>query len=201
MPKLTIPHSQNYSEPCSIACNNWAEEFPYAPKGEFRMRHDDHTLHIRFDVQEQYTKAEITQDNGKVWTDSAVEFFISFDDTGYYNFEFTCIGKMLLAFRKEKPSPTPATTEILETIKRTSSLGPMNFPEKIGDNRWTLEVAIPRTAFFKHSFATLNGIDARANVYKCGDDLTKPHFLSWAPITVAQPNFHLPAYFGDIRFQ
>ncbi|MBC7416687.1 MAG: hypothetical protein H7325_00845, partial [Pedobacter sp.] len=37
---------------------------------------------------------------------------------------------------------------------------------------------------------------------KCGDDLPKPHYLSWNPITnVAEPNFHLPEFFANAIFQ
>ena len=39
-----------------------------------------------------------------------------------------------------------------------------------------------------------DGLRARMNLYKCGDDLSHPHFLSWQPIEAPKPNFHLPAF-------
>ncbi len=181
--------------------NNWPTDFPYTPKVEFTISHDGDRLKINFEVSEKYTKAEIDKNNGEVWTDSCVEFFISFDDRGYYNFEFTCIGQMLLAFRKTKPSPTYASDETIASIARTSSLGVETFPERIGDNHWTLEVEIPREAFFEHNFATLSGVEASANVYKCGDNLTQAHFLSWNPIDTPSPNFHVPEFFRAVKFE
>ena len=35
---------------------------------------------------------------------------------------------------------------------------------------------------------------AKANFYKCGDKLPVPHFLSWKPINVPAPDFHLPCF-------
>ena len=40
----------------------------------------------------------------------------------------------------------------------------------------------------------------RANVYKCGDLLPVPHFISWNPITTESPDFHRPEFFGQMRF-
>lgn len=184
-----------------IACNNWAAEYPYAPKATFTAAHNGTNLFLTFRVDEECTAAVVTEDNGPVWTDSAVEFFISFDDKGYYNFEFSCIGKALLGFRKTKPEVTHAGPDIMKTIRRASSLGEANFEERKGDNHWELHVTIPATAFFAHDFATLDGLKARANVYKCGDNLSKPHFLSWQPIRTEKPNFHVPEFFGDVEFE
>ncbi|MCX4291625.1 MAG: carbohydrate-binding family 9-like protein [Odoribacter sp.] len=184
-----------------IACNNWANDYPYAPQAEFRIAHNGEAIFIRFDVKENFTMAQVTEDNGEVWTDSCVEFFLSLDDSGYYNFEFTCIGKALAGFRKERLHATHGNTEVMQSIKRYSTLGEANFEEKTGDNVWTLTVAIPATALFKHDVKQLNGLKAKANVYKCGDNLSKPHFLSWQPIDTPTPNFHVPQFFTEIEFQ
>ena len=86
-------------------------------------------------------------------------------------------------------------------IVRRASLGGEPFEERRGDNRWTLEAEIPAGAFFAHDFGSLDGLRARANVYKCGDDLSQPHFLSWRPIGTEKPNFHVPEYFGEVEFE
>lgn len=180
--------------------NNWAADYPYAPSTKFWIAHNDESLFLKFKVEEQFTKAEVEKDGGAVWTDSCVEFFVSFDDSGYYNFEFSCIGKKLLGFRKCKDSAEYASQEVLDSIKCYSTLGSECFAERSGDNAWELTVAIPKQAFFAHDFKTLEGLFAMANVYKCGDGLSKPHFLSWNPIKSETPNFHLPQYFGRMKF-
>lgn len=181
-----------------IASNNWAEAYPYAPKAGFRLFHTSENLYLRFEVEERYTQALVEEDNGKVWTDSCVEFFLSFGEEGYYNFETTCIGRMLLAFRKEKPSPTYASNAIMERVERIPTLGTTPFPERVGDNRWQLTLKIPTTALFCHRIESWSGLRFRANFYKCGDDLSQPHFLSWKAIESESPNFHLPAFFGEL---
>ncbi|MDE6452431.1 MAG: hypothetical protein K2L23_09175 [Odoribacter sp.] len=187
-------------EPHSIRCVNWPEKFPEKPQVDFRMAHNGTELFIRFTVEENTTLAAIREDNGEVWTDSCVEFFLALDDAGYYNFEFTCIGKALLGFRKERPNAIHATPEIMQSIKRFSTLGKNNFGEKNLGKPWELTVAIPVSALFKHNVRQWKGLTAYANLYKCGDNLSKPHFLSWAPIDTDKPDFHVPRCFTQVTF-
>lgn len=183
-----------------VGCNNWPEQFPGTPEVGFRIAHNGTHLFIKFTVTEKYTLARIKEDNGEVWTDSCVEFFLATDDSGYYNFEFTCIGKALLGFRKERPAAVHAPSEIMHTIKRFPTLGTGNFDEKQLAAPWELTVAIPATALFRHQFDNWKGIVAKANVYKCGDKLSEPHYLSWKPIDTPKPDFHIPRCFAEIRF-
>lgn len=180
---------------------NWPDDFPYAPKVTFKAAHNGKILFLDFHVDEEVTMAQVAEDNGEVWTDSAVEFFVTFDDKGYYNFEFNCIGKALLGFRKVKPEAVHADPAVMEMIRREPSLGGEPFVEKNIKGGWDLKVGIPMEAFFGHSFKTLDGLHARGNFYKCGDNLSKPHFLSWTPIDTAKPNFHMPEFFGRLIFE
>ena len=86
---------------------------PYAPTASFRMFHNGEYLFVRYDVAEDCTAARVAEDNGEVWTDSCVEFFISTDDKGYYNFETNCIGKLLLGFRCKDKEPAMAPKSVL----------------------------------------------------------------------------------------
>jgi hypothetical protein len=38
----------------------------------------------------------------------------------------------------------------------------------------------------------------RGNFYKCADQSSHPHWLSWQPLG-EQLNFHQPKYFGDLH--
>ncbi len=188
--------------PQAIACCNWPEQYPYAPKVQFRIFHSGETLWLRFDVEERYTAARVTEDNGRVWTDSCVEFFLELDESGYYNFETTCIGRMLLGFRKSHADARHGSAEVMASIRRYPSLPAGEpFEEREGDNRWSMMLAIPATALFRHDLKSWDGVEARMNLYKCGDDLSHPHFLSWQPIAWEKPNFHLPAFFAPARFE
>ena len=138
-------------EPQAIACCNWPDQFPYAPEVSFRMFHTGDYLMLRFDVAERYTAALVTEDNGEVWTDSCAEFFIAPDTGMYYNFETTCIGRMLLGARKSRTEAEHASPEVLAGVKRYTTL-PCGepFAEREGDNRWSLTLAIPPQALFRH---------------------------------------------------
>ena len=45
---------------------------------------------------------------------------------------------------------------------------------------------------------TLDGQKVRGNIYKCGDKLPVPHFISWSPISTPAPDFHCPRFFGEM---
>lgn len=190
-------------EPQPVACCNWPAEFPYAPEVSFRMFHTGDRLMLRFDVAESYTAALVTEDNGEVWTDSCVEFFIAPDEGLYYNFETTCIGRMLLSGRKSRTEDVqPAPAEVLASVKRFTTY-PFGepFTEREGDNRWSLTLAIPPQALFRHALTDWSGLEARMNLYKCGDRLSHPHFLSWKPVRTKNPDFHRPEFFEAVTFE
>lgn len=184
-----------------IACCNWPGEFPYAPRVGFRMFHTGCCLLLRFDVEERYTAARVTEDNGEVWTDSCVEFFLALDDKGYYNFETTAIGRLLLGYRRSRNEGVEhATGEVLSAVGRSTTLPAEPFEEREGDNRWSLTLTIPACALFRHRLQTWSGLEARMNLYKCGDNLSHPHFLSWKPIRTEKPDFHRPEFFERVVF-
>lgn len=188
-------------EAWAIASCNWPAAFPYAPQVTFRMFHTGEWLMLRFDVAERYTAALVTEDNGEVWTDSCVEFFIAPDGNGYYNFEATSIGRLLLAHRTAREEHVVhAAPEVLAKVMRTTTLPDEPFAEREGDNRWSLTLAIPPEALFRHALKRWDGADARINLFKCGDRLSHPHFLSWQPVRTENPDFHRPEFFAGVHF-
>ncbi|MBP5277596.1 MAG: hypothetical protein J6Z18_03800, partial [Prevotella sp.] len=52
-----------------------------------------------------------------------------------------------------------------------------------------------------HRLKDISGMSFRANFYKCGDLLPKPHFLSWNAVEIPQPDFHRPDQFGKVTFE
>ena len=184
-----------------ISCANWADRYPYRPLSSFSVAHSGTALYIDFFSRTNFLRAEVYEDLGPVSRDSCVEFFVALDDTGYYNFETTCAGRLLMAFRKEREHPTHAAQAVLDTVRRYPSLGRANFAEREGDNRWSLTLAIPPQALFRHRLDSWSGLTASMNLYKCGDELSHPHFLSWRPIDHPKPDFHLPRFFENVEFK
>ncbi|MBD8388127.1 carbohydrate-binding family 9-like protein [Dysgonomonas sp. BGC7] len=192
---------QNVSE-SSIATLNWPDQFPSKPEVTFKLAHNGEFLFLEYNVEEDEILAKTTEDNGPVWTDSCVEFFISFPDSDfYYNMESSCIGKVLLGYRQGRNDVVYGDAGVMSSIKRYPSLGTAPFEKKQGEFKWSLLLVIPVSAYWKSGLTSFNGVTAKANFFKCGDDLTVPHFLSWNPIATENPDFHRPDFFAELKFE
>ena len=179
----------------AIANVNWPE-YPYAPEVRFHLAHSDKAIAVMFEVTEDHVKAAAMENNGPVWQDSCVEFFVMGPDGEHYtNFEMNCAGTMLAARRTSRHDPASFTPEQFAQIRRITSLPHEPIDSKgEGQSWWAMEV-IPFEAFgYSEKPASL-----RANLYKCGDKCDQPQFLSWSPIDLPPPDFHCPKFFGTIE--
>lgn len=186
--------------PLSVDCLNWKKQFPYKPITKATLAYTDNTLFIKWHVNGIMLKAVYTEDNSPVYKDSCVEFFCMLPDGKHYiNFEFNCIGTCNASRRlSRKEDVIRLGVDELKSIIRYSSLGRRPFCEIDGHFTWDLCVGIP---------LQLLGIDKqlpesiRCNFYKCADDTSAMHYLSWAPVNTSEPNFHRPNDFGELKFQ
>ncbi len=186
----------------TIGSCNWPEQFPYTPEAAFRIFHDGKNVYIKFTVTENDIKAAVTEDQGRTWTDPCVEFFVSPQgNLDYYNFECTCIGKLLLAWHPADAPKEAASMNVINSVKRFPSLGTEPFELRKGEHSWSVIEIIPATALFRSGIESFDGKEMGANFYKCGDELPTPHFLSWNPIEWAEPSFHRPEQFGKLIFE
>lgn len=180
---------------------NWANQYPYCPEVSFRIAYNDLAILLHYKVIEDSIRALYNKDNGKVWTDSCVEFFCEPSEDGiYYNLETNCIGTVLLGAGYDRNNRELANIETTESIQRWASLGRKGFKERKGCFSWELSLIVPYTAFFKHRIRSMVGQTIGANFYKCGDELQRPHYLSWTPIKFEKPDFHRPDFFGKLKF-
>lgn len=178
-----------------IANVNW-KEFPYAPEVTFKMAYSDKSVAILFEVSEDHVKAAAMENNGPVWQDSCVEFFVmSPDGVHYTNFEMNCASTMLAARRTSRHDPAQFTPEQFAQIRRVTSLAHEPIDSKGKDQSWWAMEVIPFEAFGYDKAPSV----LRANLYKCGDKCDQPHFLSWSPINLPSPDFHCPEFFGTIE--
>lgn len=181
---------------------NWVDKFPSKPTVSFSIAHNGDNILLKYRIRENEILGQVTQDNGDVWTDSAVEFFIMFGNDYYYNAEFNCIGTALLGYKEAGNNDAEhATLEIMKSIRRLPSLGQAKRNKEQGDFDWTLTLVIPKTVYWKDSIETFNGMKALGNFFKCGDNLTTPHFVSWTEIDTPNPSFHQPDFFGEMDFE
>jgi hypothetical protein len=179
----------------AVDCVNWSSEFPYAPEVSFRLAYSDKALAILFEVKEEHVRAAAMEDNGPVWEDSCVEFFIMTPDSKHYiNFEMNCIGTFLGARRTGRHDAVHFDSEKLSEVRRFTSLPHEPIDSRAeGQSWWGVEVIPFDFLGFEGKPASL-----RTNIYKCGDKCDKVHFLSWSPIGLPSPEFHCPDFFGEI---
>ena len=182
--------------------HNWADRYPYKPAVSFRMAHCGDALLLHFRVEEDCIRALAERNNGRTWEDSCCELFILPDNGNvYYNIECNCTGSLRIGCGEKRPNREHATTEVLESIDRWSSLGVDTIPLQEGAFQWELALLMPAPAFFRSNISSFNGLHAHLNLYKCGDLLSRPHYLSWMPVGTPDPDFHQPPFFGEARFE
>ena len=178
----------------SVSCVNW-EEYPYAPEVSVRLAYSEKALILLYKVYEEHVLGNVLDNNGPVWEDSCVETFIQDPvNEGYYNIEVNCIATKLAAHRLSRTDFELFNEEKLAEIKCWSSLE--HKKTDLRDQEWTLLEIIPFSAIGLESApGHLN-----VNFYKCGDNCSRAHYLSWSPIGLPKPDFHCPEFFGKLRF-
>lgn len=189
------------------------------------MAHDGTNLYLQYQVMEPEIRCIHDKDQAPVYQDSCVELFIS-PGGDYRNFEFNAIGSCLHYIGPDRHNRRPLPPEVMGRILRIPSRGTRAQHLRPGDGpyRWSLLVMIPGdvlgldpgsgTALGSPETASadsvspagepaadLSGTSWRGNLYKCGDGLEQPHYLSWSAIDTPKPDFHVPEFFGIIDFQ
>ena len=182
------------AETHTIGNVNWAE-YPYAPCVNFKVAYSDKCLALMFEVSENHVKAASLENNGPVWEDSCVEFFVKTPDgQKYTNFEMNCVGTLLAARRSSRHDADHFADDKIAEIRRVTSL-PHEVVDSKGEGQswWAIEVIPFEFMGYEQTPEML-----QANLYKCGDKCEQAHFLSWSPIGLPQPDFHCPEFFGQI---
>jgi len=192
----------------ALELNNYMGDKPaFSPTVQAKMMYDDKNIYVIFHVMDRYVRC-ITKDiNGPVWEDSAVEFFFAPDTSlplRYFNLEVNCGGTPLMHYniipRKEVEN---LKIEDIEKIEIAHSLPQIVDPEIKEQVTWTLEYRIPIDILRKHSNVTQPkpGIIWKANFYKIADKTSNPHYLTWSIVDNNKPDFHLPQFFGILKFE
>lgn len=187
--------------------NYMGEKPEHFPEVQAKLAYDDEAIYVIFKVNDRYVKAVAQKNQDGVFKDSCVEFFFSPETDskkGYFNLEMNCGGKMLFHHQmKPRTDSRHISPEAIDQIDVAHSLPAMVDPEITDPVTWTVEYRIPFEILKEyHDYDTpQSGTVWRANLYKCGDDTSHPHWLTWAPVDFPRPNFHLPDSFGELKFQ
>ncbi len=191
----------------AIELTNYMGEKPsHFPVTKAKLAYDDEAIYVIFHVEDQYVKAVHTENQEAVYKDSCVEFFFVPDgkiEQGYFNLEMNCGGTMLFHHQiKPRTGSVAIKTNHISQIKVATTLPKIVDPEMDSKTTWVVEYRIPFSMLKEyHDFDNpSDGTVWRANFYKCADDSSHPHWITWAPVNHPVPNFHLPDFFGTIKF-
>jgi hypothetical protein len=179
----------------------------FTPSVQAKMMYDDSSLYVIFNVNDRYVRCLVTEINGPVYEEPAVEFFFSPDpdySDRYFNLEINCGGTPLMHFNDyAKKGNRPLEADDIRKIEIEHSLPEVVDPEITEPVNWTLEYRIPLEMLKKYSKVVQpeTGVMWRANFYKIAEKGTNIHFLTWSVVDNPVPNFHLPEFFGTIKFE
>lgn len=180
---------------------------PFKPTVEAKMMYDAENVYLIFRVQDKFVKSTTTKINGCVSCDSCVEFFFAPDQNEplkYFNIEINAGGTPLLQYatqpRKKYINIEP---EIIQQIEIAHSLPAVVDPEITDPVTWTIEYRLPISLLKKYSNVTnpAPGAIWKANFYKTGSKTSNPNYLTWNFVDNPRPDFHLPQFFGLIKFK
>ena len=152
------------------------------------LSHRGPVLDVVFSVQEKELRRMVWEDGGPVWMDSCVEIFIMGREGEYSNFEISASGAMLACHGTSRSGRVPYSDEVINSVKRRVEILENNNKQ----SRYRVSVSL--------DLSILGLADAgsvRFNLYKCGDGLKRPHYLSLFPIDLERPDFHCPSFFQE----
>ncbi len=179
----------------------------FKPGVEAKMMYDDENIYVIFRVKDKFVRSLVQEYNGNVSADACVEFFFAPDaalPAEYFNLEVNAGGTPLI-FYVTKPWTgfNKLNTEDIKRIEIAHSLPAKIDPEIKTPITWTLEYRVPLSMLKKYSNVTwpAPGITWKTNFYKTASEGSNPHWITWSFVNKPQPDFHLPQFFGTIKFK
>jgi hypothetical protein len=196
----------NYLEKASLI-NYMGEKPKHFPIVTVQIAYSESSLYARFIVLDKFIKCVNTTYQSDVWKDSCIEiFFIPglLKNDGYFNLEINCGGTALFNFQKAKGvNVIPIDIADFKELEIYHSL-PIEIREEIeGPLKWEIAIKLPFKILKKYYDFSLpiSGSKWFVNFYKCADETSNPHWITWTKVKNARPDFHLPQYFGELYFE
>ena len=183
------------------------EQPAHFPRVQAKLAYDVAALYIIFQVVDRYVRATAESYQDQVCEDSCVEFFFTPGEDfshGYFNMEVNCGGMVLFHHQKgRKLDDVPVSEPDFEQVKIAHTLPKIVHPEIDEALTWVVEYRLPFAIL--SSYARIDtpspGVRWRANLYKCADGCSHPHWLTWSPVILPVPDFHRPEFFGHLMFE
>ena len=181
----------------------------HQPTTSVRLLYDSSGIFGIFRVEDRYVRSIHTKYLSPVYKDSCVEFFIKpKQDKGYFNFECNCGGALFCSYIIDPIRTTEGFRNFVKLseedgkqVRIYHSMPDIVEPEIAEPATWLLEFFIPFSLLEKYvgPLGNVRGQSWQANFYKCGDETSHPHWVSWKELP--EKNFHLPECFGTLSFE
>ncbi len=192
----------------AVALKNYMGSKPkFFPAVQAKMMYDDDYLYVIFHVKDCCVRCTTKEINGPVWEDACAEFFFA-PDTGspdkYFNLEINCGGTPLMHYNKIAGKDIKIIDpNDIKKIEIAHSLPQIIDPEISENTKWSIEYKIPLRMLEKYSKVSYpkQGVSWRANFYKIAENSSNPHYITWSIVENEIPDFHLPNFFGLLKFQ
>lgn len=165
---------------------NW-EEFARDVKTTAKLLYNDFGIYVQMQTNERPLLARCTEQNGRVCRDSCMEFFISPNeaDKRYINFEFNPFGTIHYSIR----------VSVDEWTHPKQKKDYFEVQSYVDEETWIIQFFVPFE--FVDEIFGCHTQKMRGNLYKCGGDTVKTHYISYYPIHTDSPAFHSPQFFGE----
>jgi hypothetical protein len=178
----------------------------FVPDVQAKLAYDDDAIYAIFRVDDRYICARAKSFQDRVCEDSCVEFFFTPGPDiaeGYFNLEVNCGGTALFRHQRWRDvDEVPICEDDFYHVWLEHTMPKIVDPEITQPVVWVIEYRLPYTVLQR--YAPLEkpapGVIWRANLYKCADLCSHPHWLTWSPIDFPEPEFHMPSQFGYLEF-
>lgn len=190
-----VPDTQMWSDasPC-IFCKDWRGDTAYSELAtEVRILWSPDTLFLRFDCH--YRNIWVFEDsdpNGRrdgLWDRDVAEAFLQPDQFGtrnYKEFEISPNGMWVDLQISDQPR-----RDLKSGLKCAASIDETN---KIWIGQWAIPMRSLTTNFDPSQ-------SWKANFYRAEGKDPGRAYLAWQPTRTPEPQFHVPAAFGTLRFE
>lgn len=184
------------------------ESKEHFPETKLKMLYNKNGISGIFNVKDKYIIARGTAHMDPMWNDSCVELFVQPSiDKGYINFEFNCLGFLYASYITNPEKVDGGFKEYVKfkkkeckEVKTAAQLKKKIEKEIIEPVEWSIQFYIPFKLIEKFTghLDLKNNPEWRCNFYKCADQSSHPHWVSWSPLK--ELNFHAPDCFGKLVF-
>lgn len=203
-----VPLDVPWADADVLELKNYMGQKPqHFPKTYAKLLYDSNNIYVFFKVKDNYIRAIAQQTHGQVWGDSCVEFFFLPDTNQkdvYFNLETNCGGTIYFRYN-DLSNNIKRLVDVsdCEKIKVYHSLPKMIEQEIAKPTVWYLSYKLPFSVISNYNKiqSPRSGVVWKANFYKCADQSSHPHWLTWSTVDYQTPKFHLPQYFGSLEFE